>query len=91
MKGSQKNKLGSGAALILEAAEQVGSDGRGRDGLVGYLRMLAKNYPRQFIALLGKIVDYEPPRETTTVLRTREEIEAEMRARGLSVPKESFS
>ena len=39
---------------ILLAGEQVGLDGKGKDGLTGYLRSLAINEPKTFGALLGK-------------------------------------
>lgn len=42
------------AALI--AAERVGSDGNGADGLIGYLTKQATECPAQFLALLGKIL-----------------------------------
>jgi len=34
------------------AAQQVGEDGKGRDGLAGYVRNLARKYPRSFRYLL---------------------------------------
>jgi hypothetical protein len=91
MKGSQKSEHGSGASLILEAVERVGCDGKGRDGLIGFLQSLAKNHPRQYIALLAKAVDQEPPKEVAPEsFRTQAEVEAEMKKRGLPIPKEMF-
>lgn len=43
-------------SAILEAAEKHGSDGKGRDGIVGYLFRLAKIEPKAFSALLGRIL-----------------------------------
>jgi hypothetical protein len=37
---------------LLLAAQQVGEDGKGRDGLAGFLRNLARNYPKSFRYLL---------------------------------------
>lgn len=41
---------------ILLAAEEVGRDGVGRDGLKGYLISLAITEPKAFSALLGKVL-----------------------------------
>ena len=40
---------------LIEAAAQLGSDGRGRNGLRGYMLYLARDCPVQFIALLAKV------------------------------------
>ncbi len=39
---------------IMLAAEQVGVDGKGKDGLTGYLRGLAVKEPKAFAVILGK-------------------------------------
>ena len=41
---------------ILLAAEQVGMDGNGRDGLTGYLVRVAQEDVKAFSALLGKVL-----------------------------------
>ncbi len=41
---------------ILMAAETVGSDGKGKDALVGYCVFLAKEEPKSFAQLLGKVL-----------------------------------
>ena len=41
---------------ILLAAEQVGRDGRGKDGLTGYLRKVATEDVKAFAGLLGKVL-----------------------------------
>lgn len=41
---------------ILMAAHEVGEDGKGRGHLTGYLRSLAKNDPRSFSSLLGRVL-----------------------------------
>jgi hypothetical protein len=59
------------AEAIVVAAVKVGSDGRGKGGLVGYLQMLAQRYPKNFARLLPKIPQFEwnaeasPPRMMT--------------------------
>lgn len=41
---------------ILTAAQGVGEDGSGKDGLTGYLTFLAKTEARAFAGLLGKVL-----------------------------------
>lgn len=41
---------------ILLAAEKVGQDGKGKDGLTGYLIGLAKSEPKAFSSLLGRVL-----------------------------------
>lgn len=41
---------------ILMAAEQVGQDGAGKDGLTGYLRKVATEDVKAFSTLLGKVL-----------------------------------
>ena len=55
-KGSRNKVTGLLKTAILEAAAIVGSDGKGKDGLVGYCRFLACNEPRAFAQLLGKVL-----------------------------------
>jgi hypothetical protein len=42
---------------VLMAAEQVGEDGRGKGGLVGYFMRLAVRYPRVFANLLARVLN----------------------------------
>lgn len=95
MERTRRNTRGFNGALvdaILKAAERVGSDGKGRDGLQGYMIFLAKEYRKEFLALLAKVMELEPDQEKPkAVFRTREEIEAEMKARGLPIPTGMFS
>lgn len=39
---------------VLEAADNVGSDGKGKDGMVGYLEQRALDQPQAFMGLLGR-------------------------------------
>ncbi len=41
---------------ILEAANRVGSDGRGTGGWVGYLESVARKHPKYFLPLFGRVV-----------------------------------
>jgi hypothetical protein len=41
---------------IVDAAAKHGSDGRGKDGLTGYLFHLAKKHPKAFAGLIGKTI-----------------------------------
>ena len=41
---------------ILQAAEEVGVDGEGSGGLVGYCKMVAVASPQAFCGLLGKVL-----------------------------------
>lgn len=55
-KGSQNKTTTALREAILLAAEQVGEDAKGKDGLTGYLRRLAQNDARSFAVLLGKVL-----------------------------------
>lgn len=41
---------------IIKAADQVGADQCGKDGLTGYCKFLAKEEPKAFAQLLGKVL-----------------------------------
>lgn len=45
-------------AIVL-AAEQVGSDGNGKGGLIGYLRAQARRYPEEYLKLLARLMPYQ--------------------------------
>lgn len=40
----------------MEAAARVGSDGKGLDKLTGYMEFLARNEPKSYAVLLGKLM-----------------------------------
>lgn len=75
--------------LILMAAELEGSDGEGRDGLLGYLRKIAREDMRVFAMLLGRVlplqVETKNDQRETVVCRSVEEIRADLEARGISI------
>lgn len=58
--GRQKGTPNRTTALlkdaIIKAAEAVGEDGKGRGKLVGYCKMLAKDEPKAFSSLLGRVL-----------------------------------
>ncbi|MBR0994153.1 hypothetical protein JQ580_25865 [Bradyrhizobium japonicum] len=71
---------------ILQAAALLGQDGKGKDGLTGYLMMLASKERQTFAKLLERVLPLqldvkESPREYTV-----EEAAAELNRRGLPVP-----
>ena len=55
-KGSTNKTSGKLKEAILLAAEEVGSDGAGKDGLTGYLTHVAKTDTKAFSTLLGKVL-----------------------------------
>jgi hypothetical protein len=74
-------------AIIL-AAEKVGSDKRGTDGLVGYLVNIAKTRPEEFCALLGKVLPLQltgPNDGPLQVAMTRDEVRERLQERGIPI------
>jgi hypothetical protein len=55
-KGSPNKTTAALKEAILMAAEEVGADGAGEDGLTGYLRNVAKTDVKAFAGLLGKVL-----------------------------------
>ena len=53
--GPQKSTIILKEAILL-AAEQAGEDGKGKDGLTGYLRRVAAEDVKAFASLLGKVL-----------------------------------
>jgi hypothetical protein len=72
---------------ILEAATLLGQDGKGKDGLVGYLKMLAIKERAVYARLLEKVLPMQLHVEDKTVRKyTAEEATRELQARGIPVP-----
>jgi hypothetical protein len=81
--------------LVILAAEQAGymrrgDDGHwiatGEDGLLGYLRWIAVNRPERLIALISHGIPKQFIANVThKAVRTVQEIDAELRERGLPV------
>lgn len=55
-KGSPNKTTAALKEAILIAAEEVGADGQGKDGLTGYLRHVATTDVKAFSGLLGKVL-----------------------------------
>jgi hypothetical protein len=72
---------------ILTAAELAGADGKGKDGMVGYLRMLAVKERQLFTRLLEKVLPMQlDVKDDTKKVYSPEEAAARLRERGLPVP-----
>jgi hypothetical protein len=72
---------------ILTAAELCGQDGKGKDGMVGYLKMLAVKERALFTRLLEKVLPMQLNVEDKTVkMYSAEEAAQRLRERGLPVP-----
>ncbi|MGH6715508.1 MAG: hypothetical protein ACREDC_04870 [Bradyrhizobium sp.] len=85
---SDDHRVGIAEAL-LKGAERRGRDGKGHDGLVGYMDFLAEKYPREYLAALVQLIGREPPRKEVDdrPFKSSEEAEAELRRRGLPMPQ----
>jgi len=72
---------------ILEAATAYGSDGQGKDGLVGYLFKIADEDLKAFTTLLGKLLPLQISADPASArpYRSSEEIMAELQQRGVKV------
>ena len=70
---------------ILAGGEQVGYDGKGKDGLPGYFRRLARDYPKDYAALIGKMLPMKITPTTSFNLREREVIIRQLELRKVPV------
>ena len=65
---------------VLVAASQLGFDGMGKDGLVGYLQRLALDHPESFASLLGRVLPLQARAgvgvQEKVTYRTAEEFQA---------------
>ena len=59
---------------ILLAAEQTGQDGQGKDGLAGYLKMVAVSDVKAFAGLLGKVLPMQVAGEGGGPIKTLNQI-----------------
>ncbi len=65
-KGVRNKKSQSLSHLIMAAAEQLGSDGKGEGGAVGFFMRLIRDNPRPAMGLMATILRYEekhPPKD----------------------------
>ena len=77
---------------LLEVVSRVGSDGNGKDGVVGYYKWLAKRHPKIFLTQLARLLPLETPKavsrgwanETATAFELNETVrkQAELLLRG---------
>jgi hypothetical protein len=74
---------------ILYAAQKVGEDGRGLNGLVGYLTNIARTDPRTFAALLARVIPLHVTNTNTAEVtyRSVDEVKAELAARGIVIDR----
>lgn len=74
---------------ILLAAELEGSDGEGKDELVGFLRKVAEEDRRSFVMLLGRALPLQVESRTDmraeATYRTVEEVRHELEERGITL------
>jgi hypothetical protein len=69
--GGRKKGVPNKSSLFLDkaliaAATQAGSDGKGKDGVVGYFAWILQTYPSLAVKLFGRILAYEtkhPPKD----------------------------
>jgi hypothetical protein len=79
---------------VVEAAQRVGSNLKGKDGLVGYLMRVGQDDPKTFGTLLRAVLplqinwkaEIEENRDPLFEARTLDEAEAYLRRIGLPVP-----
>ena len=72
---------------ILQAATLVGQDGKGKDGLVGYLKMLAVKERAVYSRLLEKVLPMQlHVEDKSKPLYTAAEALQQLRERGLPLP-----
>jgi hypothetical protein len=77
------------------AAEIVGQDGRGKDGLVGYLVNAASKNPVPFLSMLGRCIPVEVKGTVANELvnvkyQTVEKIREAFRRQGIPVPPDLY-
>lgn len=75
---------------VIEAAERIGSDGKGKDGLIGFMIGMAKKRPENFDSMLLRMVPImegvSRGDEEIRQYKTVEEVRRAMRERALPVP-----
>lgn len=73
------------------AAEASGSDGKGKDGLVGYLQWMSRKHPQPFAKLMEKLLPLQLTGKDGGPLqmeyRSKDEVVQRLKERGLPVPQ----
>lgn len=76
---------------ILLAAEETGSDNKGKEGLLGYLKSIARTDKKTYAGLLRAVLPLQIHSTTQTdvnhTFQSREEIVRQLQARGLPVDR----
>lgn len=76
---------------IVEAVERLGSDRKGKDGMVGWLMKQANRYPVAYMRLLDRLLPYELTGKgggpVQLEYRSKADIVERLKERGLPVPK----
>jgi hypothetical protein len=92
MYGAPRGSLprGSIAEAVVQAAKILGENGRGKDGLVRYLKHIAMRDPKSFVPLLLDVLALQGRTSVATKpemieYETAEELQAALRERGISV------
>ena len=74
---------------IMQAAILEGSDGKGKDGLIGFLRKLSKKDLRSFAGLLGRVlplqIENEKDEQVEVTYRSVAEVRRELLSRGITM------
>ena len=75
---------------VVIAADELGSDGQGREGLVGWLKNLARRHPTTFAQLLGRLIPMEVAASLTVedepaAILSAEEVRRRLAKRGINV------
>ncbi len=73
---------------IIAAAEATGSDGNGKDGLTGYLSMIAEKHPKEMVFLLSRVLPLQvsaDPEMPTVVFRSAADVRLEIERRGIDL------
>jgi hypothetical protein len=85
-KGTPNRINGNLIERIVQAADQVGSDGKGKDGVDGYLQMLAGKKAAYFVGLLRQAVQKQVPTiepENEVIYSTEQEFRQALLDRGV--------
>lgn len=90
-KGTPNKRTAVLRDAILQAAELVGQDGRGKNGLTGYLMMLAQKEKAVYARLLERVLPMQVRVRDETATYTPAEAVARLQERGLPVPPSLLS
>lgn len=74
-KGAVSHRSRDLKEAILGAARDVGEDGKGADGLRGYLRFVARKDPKAYCALLGRVLPLQLQGDPNNPLQFRLTVE----------------